>query len=832
MASNIIRMVLKLDDKASPELKKTGDAAGSADTKFSKLTTSATKVSLGMAAVGVAAVAMTRAMIQMGQEVADKVNLITDMSVSTGLAVESLENLQLMAKGTGVSIQGMERGLVTFARNLADAREDVGPLSDAMNELGFDANQFEDTDEAFQAVMKSISGVKDKAQQARLMNDAFGMSSKDLAKAMQMQFGQAGKTLDEMGLRIGESAESASQAQRGLALYELVLDKIKRAAFEAFLGGGGFATGLSIVVGLAKGLGTLLVNIKEFTVGLFMAVAKGIYSMQLLIQGELEKSNKAAKEAQAEMARYGGEIVSVLSGDFIKDAVDGAADFQKGLNLLGQEVKADADLLAELDKLQKKSGKSAGEAGSSAGEMADELALARKQLEALTLANTAFAQSLAQSSGQGLVASFQVDELTAAMYGLTSGALADLSEGLSEFETAQILKVVGAMTSLVGEAEAAVSPLSQVQQLLLDDDPVSVIADIAASYKRLARDSETGWLAGAEEEIENLQSMRELLAEMLITQDRLKIIGAEAFAVEVDPFIESLKAAILEAEQELRSSRMEIQASVDEQSLTDIRSSISQGVADGIYLGASTMQSLAGGDVAGAAGGIASAAGASPMVGAVISALGAIAEIGQMTVKEIKKNAKDFAKNLDNGFKVIVKALPHVIQTLIGELPGILIDALFTFGEFILSGELARVIALGVWEGVKGLISAIKSILTSDVQSVEDVRRSGTGFWTDIARLGLNERDNRKDRDRDGWSFASGNAKVAKTGMALIHRGESIIQAGGRAAQDQQHRMGGSGITVNISTAVMDRDVIPRLVREIDRVVGTYGRTTAAFAGG
>ena len=42
---------------------------------------------------------------------------------------------------------------------------------------------------------------------------------------------------------------------------------------------------------------------------------------------------------------------------------------------------------------------------------------------------------------------------------------------------------------------------------------------------------------------------------------------------------------------------------------------------------------------------------------------------------------------------------------------------------------------------------------------------------------------------------------------------------------------GASGITVNISTAVMDRDVIPRLVREIDRVVGTYGRTTAAFAG-
>ena len=82
-------------------------------------------------------------------------------------------------------------------------------------------------------------------------------------------------------------------------------------------------------------------------------------------------------------------------------------------------------------------------------------------------------------------------------------------------------------------------------------------------------------------------------------------------------------------------------------------------------------------------------------------------------------------------------------------------------------------------------------------------------------------------------SFSSGSARVDRTGMALIHRNETIIPAGGRAAQDQQHRMGGaSGSTGNISTAVMDRDVIPRLVREIDRAVGKYGRTTAAFAGG
>lgn len=814
MATNVVQMVLKLTDKASPSLKKTGDAAGSADTKFSKLTTSATKAGLGLAAVGVAAVAMTRSMIAMGQEVADKVNLITDMSVSTGLAVESLENLQLMARGTGVSIQGMERGFVTFARNLADARDGIGPLSEAMDELGFDANQFEDTDEAFQAVMKSIDGVKDSAQKARLMNDAFGMSSKDLSKAMQMQFGQAGKTLDDMGLRIGESAESASQAQRGLALYELVLDKIKRAAFESFLGGGGFAQGLSVVVGLTKGLATLLGNLKDITVGLFMGIAKGIYATQLLLQGEIEKSNKAAKEGQALLTQslLGGH--SLVTFDFISDAVEQTKKFQLGLKALGQEVKSDADLLAQLDKLQGKVASSAGKAA----EAMDSAASAQEEYYAdlgertksvfveIKALNAAIEESLgtvAKLGGGHTDLGYNMEDMFIG------------SEGVRE----SLIVVQG----LVAELGNLTDPLSLLQkQLMQDADAMGLLRGssdelkqaligIGEGYQETAAMSELDWVqqdADLSGYLENLQGMREVLASLLKEYEIL----APAFASTT--YGDNLKALIDALKADIAEEEFNIKAKVDDQSLANIRNSI----AEGISLGASTMQSLAGGDVAGAAGGIAAAAGASPMVGAVISAIGALAEIGQMTVKEIKQNTKAFVKNLTNGIEVVVRALPEVIGILLKNLPAALIEAAFTWIPM-----LVYTLPMAIMEGFVNGFKSIMSLLG------EAIRNAFRVFEGDGIR-GTPEGES--SYTGPDTSYYTGTASVARTGRALVHRGETIIPAGGREAQSQMGRMGGASVNINISTAVLDRDVIPRLVREIDRAVGTYGRTSAAFAGG
>jgi len=266
----------------------------------------------------------------------------------------------------------------------------------------------------------------------------------------------------------------------------------------------------------------------------------------------------------------------------------------------------------------------------------------------------------------------------------------------------------------------------------------------------------------------------------------------------------------------------------DDADIKQLKTDTMEAIASAIGTASSTMTSLAGGDVAGAAQGLGAALGASPVFGAIVGGLGAIAEIGEMTAKEIRQNTIDFMDNLEKGFEVLVRALPSVIRLLLTRLPAILIDGLFALGEFLLSGELITAIAKGVWEGVQGLIPAIREIFSSDVESAEDMRTSGLGFWVDATRLLLNKKDQKDDGVE---SFASGSAKIGRTGLALLHRGEAVIPAGGRRAMTANGGGGGT-VNINISTAIMDRDVIPRLVREIDRAVGKYGRTSAAFAGG
>ena len=171
--------------------------------------------------------------------------------------------------------------------------------------------------------------------------------------------------------------------------------------------------------------------------------------------------------------------------------------------------------------------------------------------------------------------------------------------------------------------------------------------------------------------------------------------------------------------------------------------------------------------------------------------------------------------NLITGFEVLIEALPDLVTMLVSRLPIAIINGMFTLIPSLIVELPAAIFA--------GFVKALTSIGGAFF--------GGKTAASDEAIAALAWREEREQEHQAGLSrqFAMGSAKVGRTGMALIHRGETIIPAGGRAAQDRMTT--GGGVTVNISTAILDRDVIPRLVREIDRAVGTYGRTSAAFAG-
>jgi hypothetical protein len=809
MASNIIKMVLKLDDKASPELKQVGQEAEKTTSKTTMLG-KVSKVSAGqIAMMGTAAIGVVMSFKAMAQSYADSINQFGDASTITGAATETLETLAFMARGTNIEFSALTDGLVDFQKNLGELKQtDAGPLKQAFEAVGFDPSQYETTDETLRAFIERLQEVGDQATVSFAASRAFGGGMKTMMATLDVgKFEAYNAQMREFGfVATPEAVKQAQEMQKQTAIMGVMFERLKIRAFNAFGGPKGMAEGLAIGMAMLEGMRKFLASIVEGwkSVGRMMsAVASGLSAAaEGNIEG-IQSSIEAFDEAKAKSLQVIAPYSYILG---VKAAVEEYRSFKDTLADTSEESGLAAGSIGDIEDALKGLKGTASGTGTAVSEAVDEMA---ESVSGLKSAISDFTMAMWDVRG------FDLSESIASASLFPGGKIDQQASQWSEYQIQEITRVIGVIATLSREAHGAAGMLTEVQNALLSDDSPNVIEDVARAYKRFAKLSEDGALEGFEADVQRIQGLRENLASLLIAQQRLLDLGGEAFAVEVDPFIESLKAAIEAAEEELRSGRIEFQASVDDQSLIDIRNS----VAEGITLGAATVQSLAGGDVAGAAGGIATAAGASPMVSAVISALGAIAEIGQMTVKEIKQNTRAFVKNLKSGFDVLVKALPEIAKILLSDLPAVLIEASFTWIPLMVA-QLPAAIMKGVVNGFK----SIMSLLTDSIRNAFRVFDGGGIRGTP---------DGESSYVGPDTSYYTGSARVNRTGMALIHRNETIIPAGGRAAQDQHHRMGGaSGITVNISTAVMDRDVIPRLVREIDRVVGTYGRTTAAFAGG
>ena len=706
MASKIVKMVLKLDDKASPELKKVSGEAKTTTSGLISMKTGAIAAAAGLAAIGTAAVASIKVLNGLAVEMKDMVNTFGDMSGVTGLSTELLETFDFMAKSTGADIKKLERGFVNFGRGMSDAANGTGELNRVLETLplAFDPSAFDTMDQKVLGFIQAVEGLEDAGAQAAAMTAAFGRSAIDLQKALNTGDVETYREeLAAIGFVAGPEAVKATQRmQRATALQEIMMSRFKMAAFDALMGPDGYVSYLGATVGAMQVLGLVITDIWEATAGFAMTLFsanKAISAMNQPIP-DFALAFKSANEAVDQFKSGASATARLLGGGgYLQIGKETADDFAATLQRVGKQSKSTADQ---------------------------------------------------QAHAAAIMA-----ELEARQAGMEKGAN----------------KTTKAVKEEVDEWQSLIDAVS---------DSFDVWSGAEAGLERLTVQLEASaqafdqWAASVEESLDLSDWGDSVLSELDKIIARL-----------------DMGMAGIEAAQQRR--------------------------ADSVTAGAAATTSLVSGDVAGAAGTIATAAGAVPMVGAVIGAIGAVAEIGEMTVKEIKSNARAFVTNLTNGIEVLSKALPDVISMLLKNLPAALIEAAFVWIPQLLL-ELPGAIASGFIDGFKNVMSlifeGIKNLFSLRDPDKADKR---TGLL-DLIRVDPSE------------GYASGVAKVDRSGMALIHKGETIVQAGGRASQDQMSRIGGGGLTVNISTSIMDRDVIPRLVREIDRVTGNYGRTKANFA--
>ena len=237
--------------------------------------------------------------------------------------------------------------------------------------------------------------------------------------------------------------------------------------------------------------------------------------------------------------------------------------------------------------------------------------------------------------------------------------------------------------------------------------------------------------------------------------------------------------------------------------------------------GSGTLSTLAGGDLIGAAGGVAAFAGADPYSAAIVGGLQALIAVGEAGNDAIIEGIEAQLEALQAGLEALPELIPLVTDAIIDAVPSI-VEALIEAAPAMFSAistvmyEMPFLFAKAIMDGlIAWWRENMPTWMGGSVETGwagDSTRENATNVLraTPIAKLA----------ERLGiGSFQSGGF-VPRTQLAMLHQGETVIPAGG-----------GGG--VNISTAVLDRDAIPALVRQIERVYGSFGRASSPlFAGG
>lgn len=238
-------------------------------------------------------------------------------------------------------------------------------------------------------------------------------------------------------------------------------------------------------------------------------------------------------------------------------------------------------------------------------------------------------------------------------------------------------------------------------------------------------------------------------------------------------------------------------------------------------------------------------------LGAVgISGAGSVVALLAEGPKAIRETAADLQDSLLTAMKTLPIALGEIIPKVMTELPGALIEAMpqLIAGMVEATPKMMKAVAIDL------PIALMRAIVDADwSRMAQSIGESFKAWWesikqwvVDLFSFGLSNRNDEnlewwrlrakwqeRNKDDETGSFAVGARFVDRTGTALIHRGEQIVPRGGSTSGSAARTMGGGGgVNVTINTNVVDSDALPALVRQLERVYGTFGRSSSTlFAG-
>jgi len=215
----------------------------------------------------------------------------------------------------------------------------------------------------------------------------------------------------------------------------------------------------------------------------------------------------------------------------------------------------------------------------------------------------------------------------------------------------------------------------------------------------------------------------------------------------------------------------------------------------------------------------------SPAFSSILSVLNIAGAIGSQgsTQKEIKQN-------IEEDIRARAKAISLGLQVL----PSILFDVFPP-----LFRELIDNLGLAISNVLKNLFDRLINAVKKGPLRNNNAALAEQGFVESLQeflrRMSLGSTNSMRSGGRYFPSARGGLRFTGEDGLAMLHRNEFVVPETGQAPQGVQRtmmNMGQGNITININSAVVERNAIDELVRQIERRFSTFGSSTSPLFGG
>lgn len=174
---------------------------------------------LALAALTAGAVILSREFLNLVVSTAEWQGKMKDLSQQVGISTETLSALEILAKTTGGSIDGLTASLGIFQKKLEEAQDPESKTAELLNKLGIETDN---TEESFRQAIKTLAGMEEGYHQTATALELFGRGGKQILAIIKETNGDLDGAIEKfraLGLVISEEdAKAADEFNDQLAL--------------------------------------------------------------------------------------------------------------------------------------------------------------------------------------------------------------------------------------------------------------------------------------------------------------------------------------------------------------------------------------------------------------------------------------------------------------------------------------------------------------------------------------------------------------------------------------------------------------------------------------